>query len=1004
MKEKVKIKMNIQIDQYKKLNAFLAYFFPQLDFNRKDVDKKNSDRLIRYLAIVIDTLLKGENLYKKKNLILPEGMSFFTTDPIDLMAAVNLYLYRFDTSVFGFTRTERQTFIFIIENIIDYFKRDRLFADKKEQKGLFMDYRFWIENFFKMINQKISGSIYSSKKLHLKNFFSSSDAVNNELIYSNTSISFSISPFVVSRENRNLFLSRVDVRTGGLIYADVDSGEEIVIDNPGYDVKVYEFLFSNFEFEIARGLKHKLKGLKQNHVMLDNSERIETSCNYHKERLFQESCNLLKDLSFETVDLPLIYLLQIKNLVNINRIFEVKKLMQKFLLIYPHYAEGYEIMGDIYLKEEDFELALNFYEKVLKFTQNKRVAEKLKRVRDAIEKNKQQAVKEKNENFFDLSESVFHSDERLLMRDKELRQLLEILLSATRRNAMLVGDSGVGKTSLLRLLAAKMLNREVPDMLKDKRLKEINFVSLLTGSKYRGQFEEKVVKLLNEFKTQKGILVLEDVHLMIASGAPRGTSLDLVNILKPFLRNKSIQVIATTNYEEYKNTIEKDNTLMSFFQKVTVNEMSVEETRKVLRTLSEEVFTRDKIIVSEEVIERIVEIARRDIRDKKCPDSAVMIFERTISKVKYKIQMDELDKFEVEPPDVAEVVTDMLNLPESDMPLSLRQRLMRLKENLLKEIVGQDDAIERIAANITTAKMDFDIKKGRPDGVFLFIGPTGVGKTETALSLARGLYGSEDFLIRIDMSEYMERFTYSRFVGAAPGYVGYMDSNQLTDKVRQNPYSIILLDEIEKADSQLLNIFLQVFDAGRLTDARGNVVDFSHTTIIMTSNIGTSLFSRVQVGYQSDLKGSEVSHASLIKVLKKYFSPEFLNRVDEVLIFNHLNEDDVKKIIDILLETTREQLEKQDKELVIKEDVIDYIIRIGYSREYGARHLGRTLRRDVLEKIAHLSLEKEWEYARQVVCFMDKNEEEVMVQLNVGDFAPVEGGKYIEQEMNLEEG
>jgi ATP-dependent Clp protease ATP-binding subunit ClpC len=641
---------------------------------------------------------------------------------------------------------------------------------------------------------------------------------------------------------------------------------------------------------------------------------------------------------------------------------------------------------------------------VLKFTQNKRVAEKLKRVRDAIEKNKQQAVKEKNENFFDLTDSVFHSDEKLLMRDKELRQLLEILLSATRRNALLVGESGVGKTALLRLLAMKMLNREVPDMLKDKRLKEINFVSLLTGSKYRGQFEEKVVKLLNEFKSQKGILVLEDVHLMIASGAPRGTSLDLVNMLKPFLRNKSIQVIATTNYEEYKNTIEKDNTLMSFFQKVTVNEMSVEETRKVLRSLSEEVFSRDKIIVSEEIIDRIVESARRDIRDKKCPDSAVMIFERTISKVKYKIQMDELNKFEVESADVAEVVTDMLNLPESNMPLSLKQRLTRLKENLLQEIVGQDEAIERISANVTTAKLDFDIKKGRPDGVFLFIGPTGVGKTETALALARTLYGSEDFLIRIDMSEYMEKFTYSRFVGAAPGYVGYMDSNQLTDKIRQNPFSIILLDEIEKADSQLLNIFLQVFDAGRLTDARGNVVDFSHATIIMTSNIGTSLFSRIQVGYQSDLKGSNVSHASLIKVLKKYFSPEFLNRVDEVLIFSHLDEESIKKIIDILLRATREQLEKQGKELVLKDDVIDYVIRNGYSREYGARHLARTLRRDVLEKIAHLSLEEEWDYARKIVCFMDKDEEEVVVQLDAGDFAPVEEGKFIEEGMNLEEG
>jgi ATP-dependent Clp protease ATP-binding subunit ClpA len=242
----------------------------------------------------------------------------------------------------------------------------------------------------------------------------------------------------------------------------------------------------------------------------------------------------------------------------------------------------------------------------------------------------------------------------------------------------------------------------------------------------------------------------------------------------------------------------------------------------------------------------------------------------------------------------------------------------------------------------------------------------------------------------------MEKFTYSRFVGAAPGYVGYMDTNQLTDKVRQNPFSIILLDEIEKADSQLLNIFLQVFDAGRLTDARGNVVDFSHTTIIMTSNIGTSLFSRTQMGYQSDLNGSHVSHAALLKALKKYFSPEFLNRLDEILIFNHLKKEDIKKIINLQLKTTREELEKQDKELIISDEVMDYIIKEGYSREYGARHISRSLRKHILEKVAHLSLEKEWDYARHVACSIDKEEDDVVVQLESVEIETLDDGKFIE--------
>jgi ATP-dependent Clp protease ATP-binding subunit ClpC len=1004
--------MNIQYNHLKRLNSFLSYFFPSLELDKKDLNQESSEQLIHHLVIIIDTLLKGENLYKKRNMILPEGKAFFTRDMVDLMANINLYLYKFDTRVFSFTRTERQTFVFILENIIDYFKRSRFFVDRKDKKNLFIDYRFWIENFFKMFNQKITGSIYSSKKLNLKNLFNSGDPSNNELIYSNTSLSFSLSPFVVNRDGKNFFLTRV--ADSQLIFTDIPEDGDVSVKNSRIDLKVYEFLVANFDFKDANALKERLR--KEKHVLLEKGELIENACNYHRERLFQESYNVLKPVSFEALDLPLVYLLQIKNMVNTNRMLEVKKMMQKFVLLYPFYADGYEIMGDIYLREEDFELALNFYEKVLKLTQNKRVAEKVKKVRESIERNKEKSAKQKSDSFYDITESVFRGEEKLLEREKEERQMVEILLAATRRNALLVGESGVGKSALIRRLAMRVLNHEVPSSLEEKKLKEINFVTLLTGSKYRGQFEEKVLKLLEEFRTQNSILVLEDVHLMIASGAPRGTSMDLVNILKPFLRDKSVQVIATTNYEEFKNTIEKDNTFMGFFQKVTVNEMPEDQTRKVLRGLAEDIFSREKIIVSEEIIDHIIESARRDVRDKKCPDSAVMIFERAAAKLKYKIHMGELNKFKVEITDVAEVVSDMLNLPESNVPVTLKQRLLELKHNLLGGIVGQDDAIERLTSTIITAKMDFDVKKGRPDGVFLFIGPTGVGKTESAIALSKALYGSEDYLIRIDMSEYMEKFTYSRFVGAAPGYVGYMDSNQLTDKVRQNPFSIILLDEVEKADSQLLNIFLQVFDAGRLTDARGNVIDFSHATIIMTSNIGTNLFSRSQMGYRGDLTGANVSHASLLKALKKYFSPEFLNRVDEVLIFNHLQEDHIRKIIDIQLKDTRDQLEKDDKELVLEEEVVDYIFRNGYSKEYGARHISRALRKYILEKVAHSSLEKEWDYARKVICSLDKDgdEEEILVRLEPREIEaePMEdetleaetlsGDKFIEQ-VNIEQ-
>jgi ATP-dependent Clp protease ATP-binding subunit ClpC len=556
--------------------------------------------------------------------------------------------------------------------------------------------------------------------------------------------------------------------------------------------------------------------------------------------------------------------------------------------------------------------------------------------------------------------------------------MIEILISNSKRNLLLIGERGVGKSTLVRLLAQKIIFGEVPPALKEKKIKEINFVSLLTGSKYRGQFEEKVLKLLQEFKTQNAILVLEDMHLMMSTGAARGTSLDLVNILKNFLRDNSIQVIASTDYEEYKNTIEKDNSLLGYFQKIIVNEISAEGTRRILKNLAGQMVAADNLVVSSQIIEDIVESAKRDIRERKLPDSAIMLLERCIAKVKLKNISGCSGALKIEEADVLEVLADIGNLPETNISVSLKSRLAALRANILKRIVGQDDAVAKMVSSVITSKLGYDVKKNRPDGVFLFVGPTGVGKTETAIALSEALYGSQDYLIRIDMSEYMEKFTYSRFVGAAPGYVGYYDANQLTDKVRLNPYSVILLDEVEKADAQLLNIFLQVFDAGRLTDARGNVIDFSKTTIVMTSNIGTSLFSKANMGYKSSPADAQVSRATLIKSLKKYFSPEFLNRIDEIIVFHHLRDKDIKAIIDIHLREVRRDLEKQGKELVVRDDVLAHIAARGYSLEYGARNLNRVLKKELLEKIAYLSLEKEWEDARYLVCNLRDDEIEIV--------------------------
>jgi ATP-dependent Clp protease ATP-binding subunit ClpC len=953
--------MDIQFGQLKNVMFFLSSFHPQLTVKKRELTKKNFQSLLFYFSHIVDTLLKAENLYQRKNIILPAGKGFFPDQLPGILGNIILYLNKFDTRIFKFSRTERQTFNFVTENIIDYFRARASYKEKKSRENLFSDYKFWIENFFSIFDQKVNGTI------QLK---------GDELIFVNPTVELALSPFIIFRQKDYFFLSGISETH--LIYREIVSGEEIFVQNKRHDLLTFNFLILNFDFENARKIKERIS--YRDHTLSEKIDLIENAYQYQRSNRFEDSFELLKELPLEKINYPLVFLLQIRNLMALKKIFDLKRSLQKFVLLFPYYADVYEIMGDIYVREENFELALNYYEKFLNITQSKRVAGKIKKIKEMESQSKGKVENRQNDAFYDVMRSVSRSDEEIIGRGKALRQLTEILISNSRKNAILIGESGVGKTTLIRFLAQRIMNENVPIGLKGRGIKEINFVSLLTGSKYRGQFEEKVLKLLDDFKKQNSILVLEDIHLMMLSGAARGTSLDLVNILKPFLRDRTIQVIATTNYEEYKNSVEKDHSLMGFFQKINLNELSIKDTKTILKHRAKEVLARDNVIVSDEIIADIVDSARRSIKEKKLPDSAILIFERCISKVKLKFHSGELMRLEVGQVEVIEVLSDILNLPETHISLSLKHRLGHLLENLSGHIVGQDEALTRVVANVMTSKLDFDVKKNRPDGVFLFIGPTGVGKTETAIALAKALYGSEDYLIRIDMSEYMEKFTYSRFVGAAPGYVGYHDTNQLTDKVRQNPFSVILLDEIEKADAQLLNIFLQVFDAGRLTDARGNVVDFSHTTIIMTSNIGTSMFSKIQMGYRGDLDGTDVSRASLLKSLKRFFSPEFLNRIDEIVLFKNLKKEDVKIIIDIQLREVRENLEKQGKELFIADEVIDFIIKVGYSKEYGARNISRTLKNLLLEKLSKTSLEEGWDEARCVACSLNGDEVEFSLE------------------------
>ncbi len=969
--------MNKFFNTLSNLNDILSVFFPKLKTSRLEFNEKNSKMLLFKLILIIDAITKSENLYKKRNIFLLENNYWLNLDPIKSLERIALYIRKFDPLSFKMSKTDRQTFLFVIENIVDYLKQDKPLQDSEDRRKLFYEYRFWVENFFKLFDQKIIGEI-EIIQTEINDSQAHFNMIDN-FYYSNNKVNIPLFPFAFKTEG-NLLFAAGHTEHGVTIY-DEDLKEWKSINYIDLDKSLFEFMIFNLRLNDAEYFKSKLGD--SDDIFVTHFQKISDAMMHSNNKQYYKSYELLNGLSLERLDHPLLYLFQIRNLAYLNKVYETKQLLERFIILFPYYSEGYELMGDIHSKEENYEAALSQYKKSLSIFQNKIISEKIKKCSNLAKSKEEAKSISKDEVFYDISDEVEKKEPHFLHREKEIKQLIEILSSESKKNVLMIGESGVGKSSLIKFLAQKIIKGQVPDALYNYKVKEINFVSLLTGSKYRGQFEEKGLKLLHDLRDSKTILVLEDIHLMMTSAASRGTSLDFISILKPFLRNGSVQVIASTNSEEFKNTVERDNSLLGFFQKLIINQLTHRETEEILSERADELSIKHSFVVSKSLIEEIVRSAKVNIRNRMLPDSAIMILERCVAKQVYKNMSLNCFESELTMPLLSEVLSDMLNLPESFLSLSIKERLSGLKDALKKKIKGQDEALEKVSKGVITSKLGFEVNENKPDGVFLFIGPTGVGKTETALSLAKVLYGADDYLIRLDMSEYMEKYTYSRFVGAAPGYVGYNDANQLTDKVRLNPFSVILIDEVEKGDKQLLNIFLQIFDAGRLTDARGNVVDFSNTTIIMTSNIGTDLYSKVQMGYQGDSDGNPVSKVSLNKSLKKFFSPEFLNRIDEVVVFNPLEKENIIEIIRDQVKVIEQKLKGEGKDLLIEDEVIEVIAERGYSKEYGARHISREIKIGLLEKIAEQSLTDGWEFGNTVFCTVEKNEITVKI-LNSG--------------------
>jgi ATP-dependent Clp protease ATP-binding subunit ClpC len=624
-------------------------------------------------------------------------------------------------------------------------------------------------------------------------------------------------------------------------------------------------------------------------------------------------------------------------------------------------------------------------------------------------------------------------------REREIERLAQILSRRKKNNPVLIGEPGVGKSAIAEGLALRIIDKKVSRVLFDKRVVTLDLASIVAGTKYRGQFEERIKAILNELsKNPNIILFIDEIHTIVGAGGATG-SLDAANMLKPALARGEIQCIGATTLDEYRQHIEKDGALERRFQKVMIEPTSVDETIEILNNIKEKYEDHHNVSFTGEAIEACVKLTERYISDRHLPDKAIdaldeagsrvhisnIIVPETILKLEEKIEetkenkikavkaqnfelaasfrdkektlIDELEtsksKWEeelqqhretVDAEKVAEVVAMMTGIPVQRVAQAEGARLLKMGEQLKGKVIGQDDAIVKIVKAIQRNRAGLK-DPNRPIGSFVFLGPTGVGKTHLAKILAQYLFDTTDALIRIDMSEYMEKFSVSRLVGAPPGYIGYEEGGQLTEKVRRRPYSVVLLDEIEKAHPDVFNILLQVLDEGRLTDSLGRRVDFKNTIIIMTSNIGTRElkdFGR-GIGFSTANQATDGEHAKSVieKALKKAFAPEFLNRIDDVVIFNSLEKEDIRKIIDIELKGLYQRVESLGYKLELSEDAKDFIAAKGFDVQYGARPLRRAIQKYLEDEMAEVIIQASISEGDAIEVGFDKEKEQVTTRI-----------------------
>ena len=622
-------------------------------------------------------------------------------------------------------------------------------------------------------------------------------------------------------------------------------------------------------------------------------------------------------------------------------------------------------------------------------------------------------------------------------REKEIQRMIQILSRRTKNNPCLIGESGVGKTAIVEGLAEKIAIGDVPEILRDKRVVSMDISGMVAGAKYRGDFEERIKKALAEVKKYENIILfIDEIHTIVGAGSAEG-AIDAANILKPMLARGEFQLIGTTTIEEYRKYIEKDTALERRFSPINVPEPSKEDTIDILKGLRDKYEAHHNVKITDEAINSAVELSVRYINDRFLPDKAIDLIDEAASKARLnefiepelikklqeeieKVKNDKEEailnqKFEkaaelrdkeaklqeklekeelkwknkntkmivtINDENIAEVISSSTGIPTDKINKTENQKLKNLEKMLHERVIGQNEAVEAVAKAIRRGRVGLK-NPNRPIGSFLFLGPTGVGKTELSKAVAECLFGGEKDLIRIDMSEYMEPHSVSKLIGSPPGYVGYEEGGQLTEKIRRKPYAVILLDEVEKAHPDVMNILLQILDDGRLTDSNGRTVDFKNTVIIMTSNIGARLITdkkNLGFGNSSDedfAKEYENTKKDVMAELKKEFRPEFINRIDEIIVFHKLNDDEIKQIIELMLKQLEERLKEQKINIKIDESVKELIAKQGINKAFGARPLRRTIQNLVEDNLAEAILDSK--SSNQEKEFVLKVEDEKVV-------------------------